>query len=364
MSGIVNWSLMGPPADPASHLMQGVKIGQALVAKKRTESALRAYLTNPSAPEALSALAAEDPDLAFRYARLGNERAEMEAKQAAIAAQRQIGQQYLTDPQGARNAAIGAGQFDLAEKLEKLGPDEGKKTLDFYKAAAPMAYKMRQMTDPAQRTAFFEQAKPILLDMGADPNVLNSFDPTNDVQLDAFISQGQSVNDLISQGKITWHQQGEAPSFATDAMGRPVGSQNPYRSAVPSATQRPAPPTVVLGNIKAPEYAQQTSGYRSPEHNRNVGGVPNSYHTRRDPAGNPLARDFVPTGGRSMAQLEQDLRAANPDKDVINEGDHVHVEPRGRAARGPVQLSSKAEFDRLPSGTEFVAPDGSVRRKP
>jgi hypothetical protein len=34
------------------------------------------------------------------------------------------------------------------------------------------------------------------------------------------------------------------------------------------------------------------------------------------------------------------------------------------AATGPVQVTSKAQFDALPSGAMFIAPDGSVRRKP
>jgi hypothetical protein len=35
-----------------------------------------------------------------------------------------------------------------------------------------------------------------------------------------------------------------------------------------------------------------------------------------------------------------------------------------QAGQGPRQIGSKAEFDALPSGTQFVAPDGSVRIKP
>lgn len=46
-------------------------------------------------------------------------------------------------------------------------------------------------------------------------------------------------------------------------------------------------------------------------------------------------------------------------------GDHWHVvlggDPKGG---GPVRVTSKAQFDKLASGTEFIAPDGSRRRKP
>jgi hypothetical protein len=30
----------------------------------------------------------------------------------------------------------------------------------------------------------------------------------------------------------------------------------------------------------------------------------------------------------------------------------------------PIKIANKAEFDKLPSGTSFIAPDGSIRTKP
>jgi hypothetical protein len=73
-----------------------------------------------------------------------------------------------------------------------------------------------------------------------------------------------------------------------------------------------------------------TSGYRTPERNRQVGGVANSFHTRKDASGNPMARDSVPPRGMGMAEYAAQLRRQNPNLDVINEGDHVHLEPKGR----------------------------------
>ncbi len=73
-----------------------------------------------------------------------------------------------------------------------------------------------------------------------------------------------------------------------------------------------------------------TSTYRTPARNKAVGGVSNSFHTRRDANGKPLARDSVPPRGVGMAQYAALLRSRNPYLDVINEGDHVHIEPRGR----------------------------------
>jgi uncharacterized protein YcbK (DUF882 family) len=72
-----------------------------------------------------------------------------------------------------------------------------------------------------------------------------------------------------------------------------------------------------------------TSTYRSPSKNKAVGGVSNSYHMRRDSRGNAMARDSVPPPGMSMAEYARRLQAMNPQYEVINEGDHVHIEPRG-----------------------------------
>jgi uncharacterized protein YcbK (DUF882 family) len=67
-----------------------------------------------------------------------------------------------------------------------------------------------------------------------------------------------------------------------------------------------------------------TSTLRSPAKNRAVGGVANSYHLTGQ------ARDSVPPPGMSMAAYAAELRRRNPNMQVINEGDHVHIEPRGR----------------------------------
>lgn len=76
------------------------------------------------------------------------------------------------------------------------------------------------------------------------------------------------------------------------------------------------------------EGERVTSTYRSPAKNKAVGGVPNSYHMRKDAQGRPLARDSVPPPGMSMAAYAAQLKRLNPTMEVINEGDHVHMEPK------------------------------------
>lgn len=66
-----------------------------------------------------------------------------------------------------------------------------------------------------------------------------------------------------------------------------------------------------------------TSTMRSPARNKAVGGKANSYHL------SGRARDSVPPHGMSMSAYAAQLRRLNPGMDVINEGDHVHVEPKG-----------------------------------
>ncbi|MBK6414110.1 MAG: hypothetical protein IPF76_14220 [Sphingopyxis sp.] len=73
-----------------------------------------------------------------------------------------------------------------------------------------------------------------------------------------------------------------------------------------------------------------TSTYRDPARNKRVGGVSNSFHMQKDARGNALGRDSTPPPGMSMSAYAAQLRRLNPDKDVINEGDHVHMEPKGR----------------------------------
>ena len=78
-----------------------------------------------------------------------------------------------------------------------------------------------------------------------------------------------------------------------------------------------------------------TSRKRTPEENARVGGVPNSFHQTDD------ARDFVPPEGMTMKQLAAALRGKfGSNFDVLDEGDHVHVETSPEA--GARSASSEA----------------------
>lgn len=62
-----------------------------------------------------------------------------------------------------------------------------------------------------------------------------------------------------------------------------------------------------------------TSGYRSHTHNKRVGGVPNSYHTKG------RAIDFVVVNG-SNKEAVAIIKALNIDTiELLDEGNHIHI---------------------------------------
>lgn len=91
-----------------------------------------------------------------------------------------------------------------------------------------------------------------------------------------------------------------------------------------------------------------TSRTRTAARNRAVGGVSNSFHLIG------AARDFVPPRGMSMADLHSTLRdTLGSNYDIINEGDHVHVEPSDAVA-GAVRGGSQVNPS---SGSNISATD-------
>jgi hypothetical protein len=82
-----------------------------------------------------------------------------------------------------------------------------------------------------------------------------------------------------------------------------------------------------------------TSRQRSAAKNREVGGAANSYHLT------DKARDFVPPKGMDMGGLASKLKSIyGAGFDVINEGDHVHVEPGPQGSRNVMSTPREADL--------------------
>lgn len=105
--------------------------------------------------------------------------------------------------------------------------------------------------------------------------------------------------------------------------------------------------------------AKITSGYRTPERNRRVGGAPNSWHTRGTPD-QPLAFDIVPPPGMTMKELHRRVGASGLVlEEHLDEGDHVHIAFRADA-NGPNARAGKGGVTRVSAAQD---PDGKAPPK-
>lgn len=139
-------------------------------------------------------------------------------------------------------------------------------------------------------------------------------------------------------------------------VGGPQVTQNPRGGDQSTGGQGVAPTGQAIEStaLQAVPGLIVTSRKRSSSKNTAVGGVDGSYHLTDQ------ARDFVAPKGMSMGSLRDRLKQVMPGFDVINEGDHVHVEPSGSSARNaaPTRVRSIQEAMKLKPGTRYVTPEG------
>lgn len=406
----IRWNIL-QPVDVGSLTQQGFATGMALVKQVQTNNALRAYAANPDDPNAYNALAAFDPQTAASMQQQHLLRRKALIEQQERERRTALGELYTRDSEGAREEAVAAGDFDLAEQFGKLDETQQKRTAEFWQRAGPVAWSLKQERDPAKRTALWQEAKPILASIAGNPALLDRIDPLNDTQLEAAIATSQKIGDLITQSRVDWQSvPGEGGSaFAVDYFGRPVGSQNPYAGG-----GTPAQPQTGGGFEAAVEHILENEGGYAPS---DMNGAPVNFGINQ--GANPdidvkgLTRDqakqiyldryWKPSGAESLpANLQApyfDVYIRNPEfaKRALQEsgGDAARFmdladayfgklgqsgagqkyarawanrDAKNRAiaigGNAPVRVSSKAEVDNLPSGATFIAPDGSIRRKP
>lgn len=328
--------LMGPRAI-GQGVLSAFEAGKTKRADMETQSALSAFAVDPNDEQAFQKLAQYRPEMAIQV-RQQRDKAQQEAQARDLQGRAASGdQQALAELAG----------VDL-DAWSKIGTQE-RATIKQRTDAVGQAALFVSQQPPEQRAAAWDSMVDQLSVQYPDLAPMKGQYSEQAVQ-GALASAGQ-VKAFLDTQKVDYKviPQGARYVPFSGATGLPLnddiaqsGGPKPgtvegghrYKGGDPAdpASWEPVqggPAPVASGNFRGLAGERVTSGYRTPERNRAVKGVPNSYHTRRDAQGRPLARDSVPPPGMSMGAYAAKLRRLNPDMEVINEGDHVHLEPRG-----------------------------------
>lgn len=217
----IDWSLIGQPVDLSARFREGYHHSQEANRQRRMEGALAAFSSDPSNPAAQSALASLSPDFALYMGKHKLDTALEAEKRTRIG-------KYVVDGDfgGGAARAAAAGDIDVADTLLKLDKPQKDRLQGMYKSAAPIAYQALKLPYE-QRKQYIASATPELKANGWSDEQLSQFDPTDEA-LHAVVDSNLTLEQHMGRDEIKWHQAGEQPSFATDAMGHPVGAGNPY----------------------------------------------------------------------------------------------------------------------------------------
>lgn len=164
-------------------------------------------------------------------------------------------------------------------------------------------------------------------------NVFGAVDRNIEKPLDSY------MGDLARAAFVPPALRGQ-PKRQTNVLSAPIEDNTNRAVAARAADSAPSLGAqieqTVLGILPG---ATVTSRQRSSGQNASVGGVANSYHLTDQ------ARDFVPPKGVSMDTFAAQVKQAMPGFDVINEGDHVHIEPSRKQGTGGVLEAFRNGFD-------------------
>lgn len=269
---------------------------------------------------------------------------------------------------GAANALYRSGQLDAGSQVQGLGEAHHKQEIadriTFFKQAAGAISQIPDDGTQTARKVALQHLTPTFKAMGIDDGTIGQLQQTDlsDASLRAFGASLDKEAFTLSQGQTRFSSQGHAiasvapeQKYVTLAEGAkavpipgtgatPADSAAPTETApAPSAAPIADPAAAVDGEVKS-IGATITSGLRSPAHNAQVGGVPNSEHLTGQ------ARDIVPPPNMTLAELGADIQRRVPGAKVLVEKDHVHVQWRGAG------LAAAAPAHSDPPGTLYGNP--------
>ena len=233
----VNWSALQAP-DIAGSFMSGLQHGQQRRKEVQQEEAFSAYAQNPDDPNAFTMMAKVNPRMAMGI-REDQEKRKRETAATELARRAASGDNAALQEMMVSNP-------DAFKTIDGATKARMKEANDFLGNAAMQISRLPEEQRAATWSQYVQQAESGGMDI---PSYLEAYSPQ---ALNTAVARAGMVNELLNSQKVVWHQVGERPSFATDAYGQPVGSDNPYNAGTGGevAPVEPKPSGLkVSGNI-------------------------------------------------------------------------------------------------------------------
>lgn len=309
------------------------------------------------------------------------------AKQDQETARRKAGSALARgDFSGAANPLLENGQLEAGVRVQEIGRTRDREAASAAKAQEQAALEYTdglvgnlgkvwgQYKDPARVLQAFDMGAGRLTQLGETPEEVaalrQKFEQDPEFTLTALgkAIEQRKVELLKSGDEVLAFDNGKLVNRYRGAQTVNVpeggalydipgtgGMETPAAPtlATPPAQQAPRQPRDLAGGpdlsmvdgLLEQTGGQVTSRTRTAERNAEVGGVGDSYHLTGQ------ARDAIPPRGMSTAQYAATLKQNLPGWDVIDEGDHVHIEPgpamgARKTPQGPYQVASMGETPR------------------
>lgn len=177
MSDGIQWGLLGPPVDIAGAVQAGFQTGRAMKMQRVRERAMAELAANPQDVRAQSALAAIDPEGAFRFEAMAaarDERLRGEKVRSALAGAYDVNTGTI-DPVAARSAFASGGDISGAMAFDQ---QQGAARAAQLKQARDNLTIMARLIDDAVDEPSYQRSVASARALGMDvSNVPPSFDP-------------------------------------------------------------------------------------------------------------------------------------------------------------------------------------------
>lgn len=345
----IDWSLNRVP-DFANAAMTGYNQGREQRQERTRNAALAQYAANPEGD--LSGIIAADPALAIQLQAARRQQAAQDAtlaRQTETDTRERLARQQAATGQifiSLRNVAEGDRQAALVQMIQSRpdvwSPEEAQRAvaafsqnkLDLSDARLDSLAQSRGVNPhegdftigtgryrAGATTPYARSQDPVITPFGIIPGAPATAPALSQEQIDKGMTAPLAAPPVApataAPGIASAPAPGGAPSPGVAAAPGPAsgGTATPPPPASPPIALQDARDVVTsLGG-------HVTSGYRTPERNRQVRGAPNSYHIR----GEGQAVDIRPIPGMTFQQFRQQLIDRGlPITELINEGDHWH----------------------------------------